>query len=91
MGGVDVTGSRDRDDGRDELCRLLKCLVESDVLGDEARGWLKECDIDLRELHRCLCEDGDTGGRQINEETIRDVASSRDQLTRLVKRSGRFD
>jgi hypothetical protein len=91
MGGVDVTSSRDRDDGRDELCRLLRCLVESDVLGDEARGWLKECDIDLRELHRCLCEDGDTGGRQINEEAIRGVASIRDQLTRLVKRSGRFD
>ena len=65
MGGVDVTGSRDRDDGRDELCRLLKCLVESDALGDEARGWLKERDIDLRELHRCLCEDGD--GRKTDQ------------------------
>lgn len=87
MGGVDVTGSRDGDGGRDELCRLSKCLVESDALGDEARAWLKERGLNVRELHRCLCEDGDTGGGQIDEETLREVESVCDRLRKIVEDS----
>lgn len=91
MGGVDVSDPHERDSDRHELCRLLECLVESDALGDEARTWLKECGIDVRELRRCLCEDGDTERGQIDEEALRKIASIRDQLTRFVERSGRVN
>lgn len=91
MGGVDVTGSRDGADSRDELCRLLECLLESGALGDEARAWLKERGINLRALHRCLCEDADTTRGQLDQKALREVASIRDQLVRFVERSRRLD
>jgi hypothetical protein len=87
MGGIDaIRPPRDRDD----LCRMLRCLVESGTLGKEARKWLDDRGIDVKALYRCLCRDRDGGGRPRPDPCIDAVSAStlesiRDQLTDVVE------
>lgn len=92
MGGTDAP--RDPAGGdRDELCRLLACLVDRDALGPEARRWLDERGVDADAIRDCVCE-GSAGRHRPRPRPwigspLDDIGSIGDQLTRLVGRARR--